>query len=218
MAIALDTSTTSNGASGGGSSLTLSYTMGSVSNGILIVYVTSDIGSDSITGITYNSVSMTQAIKLHDTSNNSWNYLYYLLSPSSGANNIVVSSSSSGFFYCQAASYSGVKQSSQPDATTSGFSATGTSITGNVTTIADNCWGLCGIRSHVGNVSSGTNFNIRASANSIQIGDTNAPKTPAGSLSMTGTFSNGGNSLVMMTFSPSTDTVAGRKTLLGVGI
>lgn len=222
MAIAFDNASTAKGTSGGTGTLTLAFAMGSVSNGALVVFITSDTGSDSITGATYNGVAMTQVKKLQDTSNNSWNYLYLLLNPALGSHNIVVSSSVSAFYYCQATSYSGVNQSGQPDGTTSGFAASGTSITGTITTTADNCWGIAGVRSYVSSVSAGSNFVIRPNSNSIQMGDSNAPKTPAGSISMTANFSNGGNTIVMITLAPVANIVmsvsVGTFTLTGVNV
>lgn len=66
--------------------------------------------------------------------------MYYLINPSTGANNIVASTSISQTLIFQNTSYTGVKQSAQPDASNTSAYTTTTSQSTSVTTIADNCW------------------------------------------------------------------------------
>lgn len=128
MAIALDTNAqqTSNNS-------TLSFTMGSVSNGILFVCVIGD-ATDTLSGITYNGVAMSF---LNKTSFDRWIYMYYMVSPPSGAHNIVVS----GLSFCliSGVSYSGAKQTGVPDSTATP-SGSGTSSALTTTVVASNCW------------------------------------------------------------------------------
>lgn len=135
MAIARDTSKMFS--SGASSSLTTSYTC-SGTNRLLMVYAFRE-NSETVTGITYNGTAMTLATsKAQGTSTA---YAYYLINPATGANNIVVSfSGASSNCIAGAISYTGVKQSAQPDAINSSSSASATSLTTSVTTVADNAW------------------------------------------------------------------------------
>src|SRR5438067_591060 len=96
--------------------LTISHTCGG-SNRILLVGVEISVGGETVTGVTYNSVAMTQ-INLQDLNGSTFRntYLFYLIAPATGANNIVVSASGgTGNIYAAAASYTGVDQSSPLD-------------------------------------------------------------------------------------------------------
>jgi hypothetical protein len=174
------------------SSLTVAYTLGSGSN-LLIVVVDGDASVDDVTGVTYAGVSMslawrTAGIAGHYDSLSMW----YLLGPTSGANNVVVSASTSHRIRAIAADYTGVKQSGQPDATSSGsFNITGQpSYTNSVTTVADNSWAIAAFVGYNGNLpaTAGTGSTRRvfgAFYGMPSIFDSNGPITPAGSYSMT---------------------------------
>ena len=74
------------GGNNGGStaSLTYSYTVGSGSNRLLVVNLIGDTSADDISSVTYGGTAMTLVGKVQAPSNN-WQYLYYLLNPSSGS-------------------------------------------------------------------------------------------------------------------------------------
>ena len=147
--------------------------------------------TNNITGATYNGVSMTAVQNLLMTGGAAGQYLYeyYLANPATGSNTVTVSSSSGMGGYISAVSYTGTKQTGQPDASNTGGSASTTSLTTSVTTVDDNCW-LVGYAYHNGTVVAGTDTTLRGgSLNVLQAFDSNAAKTPAGSHSVNTTRS-----------------------------
>lgn len=137
MAIAYDA--TSKGAAATPLTLTVSHTC-TGSNLLLTASVLwFDSAAKTLSGVTYNGVAMTLG-----TSNASGNYkhsMWYLINPATGTHDIVATWS--GAINDNAtligASYTGAKQSSQPDATATDSSASGTILTTNITTVADSC-------------------------------------------------------------------------------
>lgn len=162
----------------------------------------SGLASDATTG-TYNSVLMTSAA----TSFQSGEYgttALYLVAPTSGANTLSITRTATGSGYDIAGiSYSGAKQTGQPDAT----SSTRDTATTTVTTVANNCWVAIFIASNAFPITASSGFTVRInlvpstgqSGRGI-VGDA-GPKTPAGSVSMT---SAGGSTYgtVMVSFAP----------------
>lgn len=181
-----------------GSTHTFSHTC-SGANRILFVSgrnYCSSTASDVVTGVTYNGVAMTRltAYALYVAGATAdWDYVYYIIAPATGANNIVVSCSATSNAYFRGHSYTGVKQTGFPDASASAYSGTGTSITSTLTTIADNCW-LVGLHDNEQNIqTAGANTTIRNITNSGIISvDTNSAQTPAGSKSMSSSWSGSG--------------------------
>lgn len=160
------------------------------SDRILNVYVYAGAG-DIVTGVTYNGVSMTFVSKSNSLGAAAGQYLvhYILINPSTGSNNVVVSCSSNLGGYFSIVSYTGARQTSQPDASNTQNSSSTTSLTTSVTTTADNCW-LVGYAYHNGTVVAGTNTTLRGgSVNVLQAIDSNGDKTPAGSHSLNTTRS-----------------------------
>lgn len=211
-----------------GTSRTWSHTC-TGSDRILFVAVfgdllTSDATGAKITGATYNGVAMTLLDKVTPpASGERWLYLYYLINPDTGANNVVVSASSSIVIAGNSASYTGVNQSGQPDATNKGTASSTTSITRSLTTIADNCWTFMAGKASGGNVTAGSGSTMRSTENNdLGIFDSNGAITPAGSTSMTMNSSiTTVFSAVMASFSPSgggaPPATTPRMTLLGAG-
>lgn len=175
-----------------GSSVTFSHTC-SGGNRILLVGITVN-NNDTISGVTYNGVPMTLAKKSTFTSPAM--YIYYLVAPATGSNSIVVSSGSSEFIRVSAVSYTGVKQTGQPDATDE-ESATATLVTSSLTQLVANAWQVGLVQgAHDGAVTAGSGVGaIRGSVaggyNSI--GDSNA-LTAAGTRSMT--WNQGGSAII----------------------
>jgi hypothetical protein len=124
----------------------------------------SDAGTD-VTGVTYNGVAMTQAIKRTNAQNDSV-YLYYLINPAEGANNIVVTrSDTTGTCFVRGYSLTGAKQSGQPDATTSNLS-TSSPLTTTLTTVAENTWSVAMVYNQEGaTISASTNATARGTTN-----------------------------------------------------
>jgi len=74
-------------------SLTQTATLGASAN-YLLAGVLGDSASDLVTGVTYNSVAMTQLVKLYPGSTVGWLYVYGLPNPATGSShNLVVSAS-----------------------------------------------------------------------------------------------------------------------------
>lgn len=186
MAIALDSAAHS------GFLNTTSNTLAKSNSGsdrILNVYVYA--GSDVVTGVTYNGVSMTFVSKVNSLGAAAGQRLYHyiLIAPATGSNNIVVSSSANLGGYISGVSYTGAKQTGQPDASNTQAVSSNTTLTTSVTTIADNCW-LVGYSYHNGTVVAGANTTLRGgSVNVLQTMDSGGDKTPAGSHGLTTTRS-----------------------------
>ena len=200
MAIAFDTITTP--ANVTATSLTFSHTT-TGANRILFVGILTG-GGDIVTGVTYAGVSMTLVNKNILASGNVI-YLYVLVAPASGANNVVVSQSASAFLDAAAISYTGAKQSGQPDANTTG-AGTGTSLTTTLTTIADNSWTVEIFRDPNLNQipTAGAGTTLRNNTQYVSILDSNGPKTPAGSTSLIANVTSSSTDLgtVMASFAP----------------
>lgn len=188
MAIALDTSATS--FINPGTSLTYSHTC-TGSNLLLLVGVRGTSTNGSITGVTYNGVAMTEITRVLETGGNIYIYLFGLLAPSTGANNIVVSSSSNSLITAVSASFTGVKQSGLPDASTTNTGAS--PLTTSLTSIADNCWGILLAQDNNGLVTAGTGSTsiVQDNFNALELFRYSSnPITPAGNFSMEVTSSN----------------------------
>src|SRR6266571_3410202 len=124
MAITKDT--TSSAVGGSATSLTWAHTVGTGSNTILVVAVRISSGTATVTGVTYNAVSMTQLTSKVQGSNTV--YLFYILlgSTTSASHNIVASFSATVTSIGVATSYFNVAQSG-----TWGTAATSSGASGN---------------------------------------------------------------------------------------
>lgn len=172
----------------GSSPLTISHTC-TGNNLVLLVGVTCE--TDSITGVTYDSVAMTQLVKYVDGSTGNINAMYGLLAPHTGTHNIVVSWSGSHYVGAAGASYGGVKQTGLPDAYNTAYSNSSVaSLTASVTSTVDNCWATAYIYGNTTSISQGTGGTLRQNVgNQRGLEDSNAPISPAGSYSIALNFS-----------------------------
>lgn len=158
------------------------------------------MGTDNVTGVTYNWVSMTRAWHLASW----WEriYLYYLVNPSTWTNNIVAATSSSATIYAQSTSYTWASQTGQPDAVATNPYITQSNMSTSTTTIANNSWLVWVFRSSSAQTAVAWTT-LRAGVNTtIQIWDSNWPKTPAGSYSLWTTFATAGCAQIVASFSP----------------
>ena len=205
MAIAFDSSGNL-GNNGGTGSLTAAFN--NAAGDIAFVGLWRN-GNDDLTAVTYDSVSMSLVDKETANPGGFFCYLYMLVAPSTGSHNVVVTASTNSYILGVATSYNGSSATGQPDAFTNHLDFA-TTNTISVTTVADNCWGVCVLAQSFGATPvSGTNATLRVSDTFAQVSlyDTNSPKTPPGSLTMvpdsgwgTPTFT----SAVMASFKPST--------------
>jgi len=167
-----------------GSSVTISHTC-TGSNRIL--FVGAIVRTNSISGVTYNSVAMTQ-IGSPVTNVNDKISLWYLIAPATGSNNVVITQTGSSVINGCAISYTGAKQSGQPDAYTDTAQASAANQDGTVTTVADNSWAVMyAYDATTGSSSAGTGTTLRGTSTggaNTQFYDGNGPKTPAGSYTL----------------------------------
>lgn len=182
MAIAFDATTDPGTHVGAGSSQTVAFTCTGTNRYLLVAVVLQ--GSQTCTGVTYNGVAMTQiqsistaAIAAGETC-----YIFGLANPASGANNILASYSGAATNLVGASSFTGVKQTTTPEAsnTNSGNSSAATVA---VTTLTNNAWLIGFARQAGGTATAGTNTTLRQTADTDMM-DTNGPDTPAGSFSL----------------------------------
>lgn len=201
MAIALDT-TTAYGSSSG-TTRTFSHTC---TGSNLILFVTANVhtATATVTGVTYNGVAMTSVGSQANTS--ATTTLWYLLSPATGANNVVITANNSDTIESASASYTGVKQSGQPDASSVGGPTTTTNYTQSVTSVADNCVAIfAGISNNGGAVTAGTNTTLIEYNNTAYGGlfmRSTAAKTPAGTFTLAASSVSSAYSGVMASISP----------------
>jgi hypothetical protein len=204
--IAYDNAADGGNNSGTTASLSYSYTVGSGANRLLLVNLIGDTSADDIQSVTYGGAQMTLIGKLRAPSNN-WQYLYYLLNPSSGANHIIVTAGSSHYLISEAASWYNVKQTSQPDASSTNTAAVAaTSVTTSLTTVAAGSLVVQGLWSY-GHMGAGTGavpIIIDAAIGGAGIfASGGSPVSPAGNVNMT-TISDGTQStgVIMASFAP----------------
>jgi hypothetical protein len=183
--------TSNSGDKGSVSSYSWSHTC-TGSNLLLACGVTIVNASDlTVTTVTYNSVALTPIRS--DVKQGANNYYYrstilYLIAPATGSNTVAVTLSGTAYYSVGGVvSYTGAKQSGQPDAN-NGANGTGTAVSVDVTTVADNCWvfdtALGGYSfSACGNTQRWNVAGYGAGA------DTNGPKTPPGAQTMSWTQS-----------------------------
>ena len=113
MAITVDSITSSGAWNNAESTVTWSHTC-SGSDRVLVVFV--DSYANKTTGVTYAGVSMTFVAKQWYSVNQRYISCYVLVNPASGTNNIVWSLSGNDYCNSAAISYTGAKQTGQPQA------------------------------------------------------------------------------------------------------
>lgn len=151
---------------------------------MLVVATYTNLAGD-ITGVTYNGVAM--------TSLGTYTYglrggqLWYLLNPASGANTVSISHTGAVFTIGVAASYTGVKQSGQPDAAiNTQTTASGTSLTATVTVTATGSWLVTGTITEGNALTAGTGATLRITGSNVAVALFDSNGSPGtGSQSMT---------------------------------
>jgi hypothetical protein len=147
------------------------------SNRILFVGIGAETGTgDSITGVTYAGVSMTQLDTLANT-NTSLNYrvyLYMLVDPASGANNVIVSADEVINIRTISVSYNGVLQTGQPDAKSEVTSNT-TDQSSTLTVVANNSWIVSCAHGFGVTPTAGSGLTTRGNVLNFRMGDSNGP-------------------------------------------
>jgi hypothetical protein len=181
------------GYNGGGGNFSTSYTGSVLTHGLLVACISgNDSASDTLTAVTYGGNALSLGAKVF-VSGNRWIYLYYLLNPPSGSNTFAITQSGGNFLIPVVAEYSGVLQSSQPDATATHTDNAGNTFVTTTVTVANNAsWPVLCVQTNGTGYSSGTNAAVRVQDGALFITalyDSNAPVSP-GSYSMTANFNN----------------------------
>lgn len=195
--MAINFVSTSNGGATG-TSTTVSHTIASGSNRLLITAVECQ-AADDVTGVTFNGTSMTQYVKLATTVASYYNYIYYLVAPTVTTANIVSTTGSSRTTILLSCNYTGVDQTTPLEANSAG-TATSTNPTRSVTTLTNNAWLFGTIRVNAA-IPSGTGANTTyrnnwASDGGFRISDSNSDQTPTGSYAQN--WTSGTNQLYAM--------------------
>lgn len=141
--MALTRGNTSSGENFGQSSLTVSHTVASGDNRILVVTVDTfrSAGGRAVTSVTYGGVALTKAVDAFSSfSGHEYVSIWYLLNPTVGTANIVATCGAGTVevMGVGGVDYSDAMQSGQPDATASVSRVDVTNGTINITTVADN--------------------------------------------------------------------------------
>ncbi len=138
--------------------------------------VIQDVSVPAVTGVTYNSVAMTQigtTSSQGSSSGNQTTSLWYLIAPATGHNNVVISTSGSPFAIVSGSvSYTGANQTGQPDSYTVGSTTNTTDYALSTTVVAANCWLIIASKNDGGIPGAGTGTTSRvAGANGIGMMD-----------------------------------------------
>lgn len=209
-AIAFDASTVGASPTRGATSETYSHAVGSGSDRYLVVAIARNddttTAPDDITSVTYNGVAMTRLVALDGNGDGRflYSYLYGLANPTPGSHNVVVSltGSTGSRAYSITASYTGVKQTGQPDATASVTASTGNAVSTTLTTVADNSWIIAGAAdNNPPYTGSGVLTTRGGSTAASSLLDSNGVLTPAGAKTVSITAT-GRNSLVAVSLAP----------------
>lgn len=181
------------------SSISWNHTVSGASPFLFISVI--NLTSDTTSGVTVGGQAASLVQKRVIQSNRVLSlYLYH--NPGQGSQNIVVSASETVNLRGRSVLYSGVKTTGQPDASSSNHSASTTSLTGTVTTVADNCWlFMCGWSNSSG-VGAGASTTMRFDDGAFAVFDSNGAKTPPGNYSLTITGTSGAIGYVIASFSP----------------
>lgn len=170
-------------------------------NTLILVGTTSGVASDTVTGITYSAVALSNGTSVVVPADRG-TCLKYLKGAATGSNNVVVSVSVAGVAAI-AFSYTGALQTGGIDASTTNTGTLVSTLTTTITTVANNCWTFMYAATD-GNttLTAGTGSTQRATTNTYYAYDSNGP-VASGSNSMTVTPS-GSSRLAtnMMSFAP----------------
>ena len=220
MALAFDASV-DGGTTSTASTLSWTHTC-TGSDRILIVTDNEEADPVTITGVTYNSVAMTLIATSAGVASAGISQLWYLINPASGANTVTVTrTATANRLVGGSSSYTGAKQSGQPDANTTEAVSSVTSNAVTVTTIADNCWTVAGLDTSAGGVTAGAGTTLRqAVTDGSAILDSNAAITPAGSTSLSYNMTSGNTTVVMASIAPAVAAAAGggnKMSMMGIG-
>lgn len=172
----------------GATTLSLTGVSCGTTNGLVFAFAGDNDLSFVITGISCADGALTfienvsGGTRLHCSS-------WYKIGTTTATQTFTATSSTATDIQFAVSTYSGARQSAQPDAHNTSTSGSASSFSQSVTTVADNCWVMWAL--NWGNITggaltAGANTTLRANdgAQGYALADTNAPQTPAGSKTM----------------------------------
>jgi hypothetical protein len=204
---------------------TFSFTVPSITNGILLVGNSvneSNPANRAITGITYNGVALTKIDAMDTGAGSTRTELWYLINPPAGTANIVITYSGTGApggrrmgVLC----LSGVDQSNPINASNKASGST-SSATVSVTPTTDNCWVVASACAQAVLTESGGNterWYSNVSSTNNGAGGTKGPISPAAATAMAWGLDHGDEwRLVSAAIAPAA-AITPKRSLMGVG-
>lgn len=170
-----------------GSSMTLSHTVNSSSNNIVLIgAISNDNIGDAVTGITYNGVSATFVTSIKDPTESvtgRWLDLYYVVGAATGAHNAVVSASAAMILQMMVVSYTGAHQTTPINNSGTADPQLLTDYAVTTTPGVANCWGVMFTWANINfgdtiaagtNISTLRNYSSTSGKQNIAVGDSNA--------------------------------------------
>lgn len=190
---------------------TRSFTI-SGSNRYLLVSVL-DVAGDTVTGVTYAGVPMTQLAKVAAATTR-YIYMYGLANPTTGTNDIVATRTSTvSVFGYGAINLSGANQTTSPIDASATNNVTSNTPTIDLTTVADNTAVIIGASTPNNPIAASTNLTEvvgdAAFDVSIMARSSTFPKTPAGAQTYTLTCPLGNSGLIAVSIAPPSTTNSG---------
>lgn len=167
----------------------------------------------TITGVTYAGSAATQTATTAADAGVTI-YAHGLIAPATGSNNVVVSTSATAVIVSHAVYYTGTHQTTLSDAS---GTKTGTgAFTHALTSIADNCWHILYCRNGASNMTAGTATTARSTTDDNMWFDSNAAKTPAGSVTLAVNSVTGAYGSIIISIAPTAVATTLIKTVNGL--
>lgn len=185
-----------------GSSTGASFSATNTAGDVMFAFLSVSSLSATV-GMTYNGVAMPPfASSVDSTFFKIWGF--FLIAPATGTHTLAPTTSAGSIVDVHFVTYVSTNQSVQPDASSTTAATSGTSLTANVTTIANNCWSVMYVLADAGNLAAGSGSTLRGSILGTAFGvfDSNGAITPAGSHGMSATFSNGASCSIIASIAP----------------
>src|SRR3990167_5899373 len=198
-AIAFNSSST--GGTGSGTQVTVASGDVSGSDRAVIIAITIG-GGDNLNGLSYDGENifgkMVAKTQYGDYANRCYMFLHS--NPPTGVKNVSATVSAANNIYVNIISYTGVLQSDTVNASATKKQSSGTSISQNVTTTADNAWLVSSVCTVGTSVTAGANTVKRAvdPGPHSYAGDSNTDQTPAGSYSQAYSWTGSDNNAIIV--------------------
>lgn len=141
-----------------GTSFSQSFTVTAGTDNYLVVSIVNQAGVDNVNTPTYNGVSMSLLYKRQNTvaQGGEWQYWYGLAAPATGANTLAFTCISSCAPIWSGWGFTGMKQTSQPDATNGKSAGSASSFNISVTSTVAGTYVLMNSDDNNGNMAAGT--------------------------------------------------------------